>query len=251
MMDQNNYNDRELLQEERIMSFLRGNMTAEEEAIFKNDLNNDPLFKEQAFNMAHLVKGLSQVGNENDEVLKESLLAADEETIRNIAKEATNGIISKDKPKRFSIKRKYVTILSVAASLLFVIYFGFLYNDYRNTLELGDMYAMKYESSVSRGDEKPEVSTEVQTLVDNVYYKRDLDKTLKRLAVLWDVSTQETYNDYTEYAPQIGWALATGYLKDNNKEDAMLVLERMSKLYDDNTLKGKNVKELLNKLNNI
>lgn len=238
-MDQNNYNDRELLQEERIMSFLCGKMTAEEETMFRNDINNDPLFKEQALNMARLAKGLSQVGNENDEVLKESLLSADEETIRNIAKEAT---------KKFSIKRKYVTILSVAASLLFIIYFGLLYNDYRNTLALGDMYAMKYESSVSRGDEKPEVSTEVQTLVDNVYYKRDLDKTLKRLAILWEVSTQDTYNDYTEYAPQIGWALATGYLMDNNKEDAIVTLDKMAKIYDADTVMGKKARDLKDKL---
>jgi hypothetical protein len=61
----------------------------------------------------------------------------------------------------------------------------------------------------------------------------------------------ETYNDYSEFAPEIGWALATGYLKDNNKDDAKEVLDKMAKLYEEDDAMGKKVRELLEKLSEL
>lgn len=247
----NNINDMDLQQEERIMSFLQGKMAPEEESRFKEELLNNPAFKEKAISMARLAKGLSQVGKENDKVLKEAMLSSDEEAIKSIAKQATTGLKPESKSKIVPLKRKYITILSVAASLLFIIYFGFLYNDYRKTITLGDQHAMRYELSTVRGDVNPEVEKEIETLVNNVYDKKDLSKTIKRLAVLWEVSTQETFNDYTNFSSDIGWALAIGYLKDNNKEEAQIVLEKMAKLYDENTATGKNVRDLQNRIINL
>lgn len=244
----NNINDMDLQQEERIMSFLQGKMAPEEESKFKEELLKNPAFKEKAISMARLAKGLSQVGNENDKVLKEAMLSSDEEAIKSIAKQATTGLKTDSKSKIVPLKRKYITILSVAASLLFIIYFGFLYNDYRKTITLGDQYAMRYELSTVRGDVNPEVEKEIETLVNNVYDKKDLSKSLKRLAVLWEVSTQETFNDYTNFSSDIGWALATGYLKENNKEEAVAVLEKMAKIYDGDTVMGKKVRDLQDKL---
>lgn len=241
-MDSKDFNDIELQQEERILSFLYGKMTAEEEALFQNDLQKDPSLKEKAISLARLAKGLSQVGNENDQLLKEALLSSDEETIKNIAKKATLG--NQSTTKKVIPFKKYATILSIAASLLFIVYIGFQYNDYRNTLDLGDQYAMKFESSIARGDENPDVSKEIEILINNVYNNTDLSATLKRLAILWEISTLDTFNDYTEYAPQIGWALATGYLKDNNKKEASAVLERMLKLYKDDPIMGEKVRDL-------
>ena len=37
----------------------------------------------------------------------------------------------------------------------------------------------------------------------------------------------ETYNDYTDYSAEIGWNLAIAYLKDNNKQEAKKVLEKL------------------------
>lgn len=246
-MDNENINNIELLQEERIMSFLQGGLSPEEELKFQDELKKDPSFKEKAINMARLIKGLSQVGGDNDRVLKEAFLSSDEETIKKIAEQATSVDNKESKAKKISY-RKYAAILSMAASLLFIIYMGFLYHDYSKTTTLGEQYATKFETSIVRGEENPIINEELETLVNNVYYKKDLGKTLKRLAVLWELSTQDTYNNYTDYAPQIGWALATGYLKDNNKEEALAVLEKMRKIYDADTVMGKKVRGLLDNL---
>ncbi len=51
-------NESELLQEERIMSFLRGEMTKEEEAAFMEELHNDSELKDKAIALARLAKGM-------------------------------------------------------------------------------------------------------------------------------------------------------------------------------------------------
>lgn len=258
-MDINNI---ELQQEERIMSFLRGEMSKDEETLFMEDLRHDTGLKSMAVNMARLAKGLSQVGVENDNVLKEALLSSDESAIRSITEHAMKleqqrgaeankiGEPIKEKSKTIPFNRKLATILSVAASILFIVYLGFMYNNYNKTTSLGNQYAMTHETSIARGGDNTKIEKEVGELINNVYNNQDLTKTLKRLAVLWEVSTMDTYNDYSEYAPEIGWALATGYLKDNNREDAKEVLEKMAKLYEEDDAMGKKVRELLEKIIN-
>ena len=251
-------NELELLQEERIISFLQGKMAPDEENAFMEELNTDEDLKARAINIARLAKGVMQVGQEKDRVLREALLAVDEESIRAIAKNATEKMVmenaayvsSKDqtKAKKTLFRREYITILSAAASILFIVYFGYLYNNYSRTVSLGEQYATAYDTSAMRGDEQLEVTKELEMLINNVYNNNELGATLKRLAVLWEVSTMDTYNDYTDYAPEIGWALATGYLKDNNRDDAIIVLEKMAKLYEEDDAMGMKVRELLEKI---
>jgi len=247
MDNKNEINQLELQEEDRILSYLQGKMTHEEESAFIEELEINNNLKAKAISMARLAKGLSQVGEENDNVLKEALLSVDEGTIRAIAKQATDNTTSAERSFRF----KFVTLLSMAAAILLMVYLGFSYKNYRETVALGEQYATSYETSVMRGDEQPEVTKELEMLVNNVYNNKDLGVTLKRLAVLWEVSTMDTYNDYTNYAPEIGWALATGYLKDNNRDDAKEVLEKMTKLYEEDDAMGKKVRELLEKISKL
>ena len=247
MDNKNEINQLELQEEDRILSYLQGEMTHEEESSFIEELEINNNLKAKAISMARLAKGLSQVGEENDNVVKEALLSVDEGTIRAIAKQATDNTTSDERSFRF----KFVTLLSMAAAILLMVYLGFSYKNYRETVALGEQYATSYETSVMRGDEQPEVTKELEMLVNNVYNNKDLGVTLKRLAVLWEVSTMDTYNDYTNYASEIGWALATGYLKDNNRNDAKVVLEKMAKLYEEDDAMGKQVRELLGKLEDL
>ena len=258
-MDNNqNINQVELQQDERILQFLQGKMTADEERQLMEDLQKDADFKARAINMARLAKGINQVGEERDQILKEALLSVDESAIRTIvhqtteqtieAKSATYTLDQKKQTKIVSLNKKFASILTIAASLLFVVYFGFQYYDYNKTTSLGEQFASPYDTSIARGDEQPAIESEIHGLIDNVYNNKDLDSSLKRLAVLWEVSTLETYNDYTDYAPEIGWALATGYLKDNNKTDASEVLSKMVTLYDAETVIGRKARELQNKI---
>lgn len=244
MDNKNNINQMELQQEDRILSYLQGKMTQEEESAFIEELEKDSDLKAKAISIARLAKGVSQVGEERDKILKEAMLSVDEDTVRNIAKQATENT----RPTEKSSKFKFATLLSMAAAILLIVYLGYSYNDYRETVSLGEQYATAYETSTMRGDVKPGVEKEIEKLINNVYKNVELEPTLKRLAVLWEVSTMDSYNDYTDFAPEIGWALATGYLKDNNRNEAKAVLEKLVITSEHSSAISEKAKELLGKL---
>lgn len=245
-MDSIDINKIEFEQEERIMRFLRGNMSKEDELEFKKELQKNSEFKEKAITMARLAKGLSQVGAENDKLIKDTFLSADEESIRRIAREAMKSDVA---TKTVKFRKRFATILSLAASVLIIVYLGGdYYTSYKKTVGLGNAYAVAFQPDnygEARGIEEEGVKNEVGQLINNVYNNEDLKQSLKRLSALWDLSTQDTYNDYSDYAFDIGWALATGYLKDNNKKEALSVLSKLFELFDENSYEGIKVRKLL------
>jgi hypothetical protein len=74
-----------------------------------------------------------------------------------------------------------------------------------------------------------------------------LDNTTSRLKTLWELSKQESYNDYTDYSPYIGWNLAIGYLENYEKAKAKEILKEMKQVYPEGTALGDKIREVLNK----
>lgn len=233
MNENNTYIEKELLDDERISLFMQGKMSAEEEEAFLDELKNNDDLREQAIIQARLVKGMKQV----DEEIKEAFRLSDEETIRNIAK----GVSSKNK-----LSARW---FAVAASVIFIIFVGFKSYDYHYTTSLGKEYANTFPtSSIIRGEANADVEKELDSLFNNIAECKDLDNTTSRLATLWELSKQETYNDYTDYAPYIGWNLAIGYLENYEKTKARNVLLQMQSEGLQGTIMNDMVDKLLNKL---
>ncbi len=230
MNENNNYNENVLLDDERISLFLQGKMTSEEEESFLDEIKNNDDLRERAIIQARLVKGMKQV----DEEIKEDFRLSDEETIRNIAK----GISGK--------KKQHVRWFALAASIIFIVFVGFKSYDYHYTTSLGKEYANTFPtSSIIRGESNVGIESELTALFNNISECRDLDKTTSRLSILWELSKQETYNDYTDYSPYIGWNLAIGYLEKYEKSKAKDILEEMKQIYPEETVVGSKVMLLL------
>lgn len=124
--------------------------------------------------------------------------------------------------------RKPIAWLSVAASVAVLLFAGYKGYDYYDTTRLGMKYATAFPmETLVRGETDDAVETELRMLFNNVVERKDLKETTKRLSELWELSNQETYNDYTDYAPYIGWYLAIGYLEDYEKGKAKVVLLNM------------------------
>lgn len=87
----------------------------------------------------------------------------------------------------------------------------------------------------------------MKALFDNVAQNRDLDNTTSRLKTLWELSKQESYNDYTDYSPYIGWNLAIGYLENYEKAKAKEILKEMKQVYPEGTALGDKIREVLNR----
>ena len=223
--------EKDLFNDERISRYMEGKMNADEESSFMEELKNNDNLRNQAIAQARLVKGMKQV----DEELKDAFREADEQTIRRIAKEASGS------------KKSSTRWLAIAASIVFIVFVGFKSYDYYDTTSLGREYANTFPTStIIRGEANADVDTELTTLFNNVAEGKDLDNTTSRLKTLWKLSKQDTYNDYTDYAPYIGWNLAIGYLRNYEKAKARNVLSEMETIYDNETIIGKKVRELIN-----
>lgn len=229
----------DLLDEERINSFLRGEMSSEDETLFMDELKSNEELRNKTVATARMAKAMKTVGEENDSLVKEALLTSDEHDIEMIVNNVTR--------KRSKVLT--LRILSVAASILILVISGWHYYDYRVTTGLGNEYEMMFESSsFVRGAEMGSIEKELKILFAKVKSGDDSDNTIKRLSLLWELSTMDTYNDYTDYAPQIGWNLAIAYLKNNDKANAIEVLTKLKSIAEDGTVIKNKCIELNNKL---
>lgn len=234
--NENNLQEKDLLNDERISRFLQGKMKADEEATFMEEMKNNDDLRNQAIAQARLVKGMKQV----DEELKEAFRQTDEQTIQRIARDASETSVAKKSSARW---------LAIAASVVFIVFVGFKSYDYYDTTSLGKEYANTFPTtSIIRGETNTDVETELSTLFNNVAECKDLDATTSRLATLWELSKQDTYNDYTDYAPYIGWNLAIGYLENYEKTKAKDVLNEMKEMFPEGTAMGDKVIQLGNEL---
>ena len=228
--NENILQEKDILNDERISRFLQGKMDTDEEAAFMEEMKNNDDLRNQAIAQARLVKGMKQV----DEELKDAFREADEQTIQRIAKEASNS------------KKSSTRWIAIAASVVFIVFVGFKSYDYYDTTSLGRKYANTFPTStIIRGEANAGVDTELTTLFNNVAEGKNLENTTSRLKTLWDLAKQDTYNDYTDYAPYIGWNLAVGYLRNYEKAMARNVLSEMETIYDNETIIGIKVRELI------
>ena len=221
--NENREQEKDLLNDERISRYMRGMMEPDEENAFLEELKNNEELRSQAISQARLVKGMKQV----DAELKDAFRQADEDTVKRIAKEVSRN------------SKRPIRWLAIAASIVFVVFVGFKSYDYYDTTNLGKEYANTFPvSTIIRGETNEDIDAELTTLFNNVAEGNDLDNTTSRLETLWELSKQDTYNDYTEYAPYIGWNLAIGYLENYEKTRAKSVLKEMKQIYPEGTVIG-------------
>lgn len=210
---------------DRINRYFRGEMTPEEEALFEADLANDETLMRQAEAMARMIKGMETVGCEQDKMMIEKMKA--------------------------SSNRQWIhTVkwLSMAASFALFFAIGYYVYDYSRIGNLGKEYASTFPvTTIVRGEENEDVANKLTVLFDNVAKGEDLGNTIVQLSKLWELSQSDTYNEYTNYAPYIGWNLAIAHLRNHEKNKAKKVLEEMAKDYPEGTAMGDKVIELRGK----
>lgn len=211
--------------EERITRYLCGEMAPNEETQFEKDIQSDETLRNQTEAIARTIKVMNTIGSEKDRKLVEEMKSSSKRKAR---------------PMRW---------LSIAACFALLITVGYYTYDFTTTVSLGKDYATAFPlSSEIRGEEDDEVFEQLTVLFDNVANNRDIDNTIEQLEVLWLQSQSDTYNEYTTYAPYIGWNLANAYLLKYDKKEARMVLERMKADYSTDNQICNIVDELLHKI---
>lgn len=225
--------DKDLRNDDLIDRFIQGQMDENEEKTFLEELNRNEELRERAILHARLVKGMAQV---DDEIIE----AYSEAEVSSKNNKATVVSIGKKHSARW---------LAIAASIVFIVFVGFKSYDYYDTTSLGREYANTFPTStIIRGEANTDVDTELTMLFNNVAEGKDLNNTTYRLKILWEQAKQDTYNDYTDFSPYIGWNLAIGYLRNYEKAKAKNVLKEMKQEYPKGTVIGDKIATLLEML---
>ena len=195
--------DNDILQEAidaRIDSFLRGEMTPDEESAFKQEIQADPELRAQVKATVALIRG-----------------------IRNLNAAQERAIIAKYDNRRVR------SLLQWACSIAAVIAIFFGYTKDKRTNELSDIVSPCYEeysiSDISRGDIDSAAVAHLYTIFNNIKEQRYVSKYIAELeSVYASLDKDFTYN---AYANDIAWNLALAYIKDDQIDKAIPVLEKL------------------------
>ena len=272
--DINNIDPRLLEEDDLIVAYLKGQMTAEEEQQFLKELEDNPELKAKAIVTARLVKGLKQVGSEQDKDIRSAFLASSEKGVEAVAQKVIhddNAAVVAEQEAIFAERKQTGTYyrkaepeeraktrpirrvsswMAIAASLVGVVWLGIGYYNYRHTTGLGEQFDDAFPSGlIVRGADTPsEAEKKLEQLFTDVKENKNIDNAIHELSLCWEISQMETYNDYTDYSAEIGWNLAIANLKDNNKKEAKKVLEKLITTSEEDSAIYNTSKQLLEKL---
>ena len=200
-MDKNN----DILQQaidDRIDAFIRGMMTKDEEAAFKQEIQADPDLRAHVLATVSLIKGIRTQNAEKERTL--------------IQPQQNN---------------KVRTLLWWATSIaaVFAIFFG--YQKDKRFNELSDMvspyYAEYSMSDYARGDVDSATVAHLYTLFNNMQKQRHVSSIIAELEPIY-TSLGHDFT-YSAYANDIALNLALAYIKDDQTDKAIPILEKLEK----------------------
>lgn len=210
--------------DERIEAFLRGEMTTEEEAAFKQEIRQNPELRSRAMAMTSLIKALQD---------------------KNSAKEAT---ILKESTSKSRVRPILWWACSVAA--VFAIFFG-IYKDhhYRMLDATVSPYYTEYDmSDISRGDIDSVTVAHLYGLFTQIQEDRSVSNIIKELEPIYN-SLDDDFT-YNAYANDIAWNLALAYVKDDQIDKAISILQKLKADNPDTPIYNK-ADELIKKLQEL
>jgi len=212
--------------DERIEAFLRGTMSAEEEAAFKQELKNNTELRNQAMTMTSLVKGMQASETAKERKTLESVETANKSKIRPVLWWAC----------------------SVAA--VFAIFFD-VYKDRRYSMLDATVspYYTEYDvSDISRGETDSVAISHLYSLFIQIQENRNVSSIINELEPIY--ASLDTDYTYYPFANDIIWNLALAYVKDDQIDKAIVLLEKLKNDNPDTPISVK-TNELLNKLKEL
>lgn len=198
-MDKNNNIYSETL-DERIDAFIRGMMTVEEESAFKQEIKADPELRNHVMSTLALIKGIREQESEKEKTLFT--------------------------PKATDRTR---TLLKWACSVaaLFAIFFAYQKDQRYNELSniVSPYYSEYSMSDISRGDIDSAMVTHLYDLFAQIQENRSMSDIIKELEPIYN-SLDDDFT-YNAYANDIAWNLALAYVKNDQIDKAVSVLQKL------------------------
>lgn len=218
-MDKNN----DILQQaidDRIDAFIRGMMTEEEEAAFKQEIQADPDLRVHVLATVSLIKGIRTQNAEKERTL--------------IQPQHNN---------------KVRTLLWWATSIAAVIAIFFGYSKDKRYNELSALVSPYYTEysmdDYARGDIDSTKVANLYTLFNNIQNQRHVSNIIAELEPIYNSIEHDI--TYSTYANDIALNLALAYIKDDQADKAIPILEKLEKDNPDTPISAQ-AQEILKKL---
>lgn len=202
--------------DDRIDAFVRGMMTEEEEAAFKQEIKADPELRNHVMASVSLIKGIREQNAKKERII-----------IQNNTKD----------------RIRTLTWWATSIAAVFAILFGYSIDSRHHHLSgiVSPYYAQYNIDELSRGDADSTIVIYLYTL----FNERNADKIIKELEPIYtNLDKDFTYH---AYANDIAWNLALAYIKNDQIDKAIPVLEKLEKDNPDTPIAAK-AKELKEKI---
>lgn len=221
-MDKNNDITQQPI-DDRIDAFIRGMMTKEDEAAFKQEILSDPELRAQVLATVSLIKGIRSQNADRERTL-----------IQNKTKNRARTLVW------------WAT--SVAA--VFAIFFGYTKDKRYNELSaIVSPYYTEYSlTEYSRGDIDSVKVAHLYTLFNNIRDQRNMSTIIETLEPIY--ANLDSDFTYSSYANDIALNLALAYIKDDQTDKAIPILEKLEKDNPDTPIVAK-VKEILKAMGDL
>ena len=184
--------------DDRIDAFVRGMMTEEEEAAFKQEIKADPELRNHVMASVSLIKGIREQNAKKERII-----------IQNNTKD----------------RIRTLTWWATSIAAVFAILIG--YTTDKRHQELSNIvtpYYTQYDiNELSRGETDSTIVYNLYTL----FNEKDAYKIIKELEPIYP--TLDSNETYYLYANDIAWNLALAYVKNDQINKAIPILEKLEK----------------------
>lgn len=207
--------DNDILQEAidaRIDAFLRGEMTPDEESAFKQEIQADPELRVHVQSTVALIRGIRRQDSKQEKII---IAKTDNSRVRSLVQWAC----------------------SIAA--VFALFFA--YSSDKRYNELSNIVSPYYEeysmNDISRGDTDSTTAAHLYTIFNNIKEQRYVSKYIAELEPIYAYLDQDfTYNAYCN---DIAWNLALAYIKNDQIDKAIPLLEKLEADNPDTSIAAK------------
>ena len=216
--------------EERIERFLRGQMTTEEEASFREDLKSDSELREHARAISALLKGLQEKGRQQDQEIIDEVTAQ---------KQPSN------------IRRLIIWTSSIAAAIILIFGYNFYAENsrYARVNSMLSPYYVQYDlNELSRGETDSVTISHLYALFNRIPEEKDMKEIIAELEPIYE--SLDSDFTYYPYANDIAWNLALAYVKAGQLDKSIAILDKLKADNTESPIYNK-ADELIKELTNL
>lgn len=243
-------------QDDIINRFMSGEMSEDEKSDFLTRLETDDKLRQRAQLVGLIAREIHNVNS--DDIIVDALSKTDKDEFRKklqrikeekreskvSACSVDDGLcINKDENKNRNMRWR---ILSIAASILIVLGVFTVYQNF-NRADYTSLGAKQVVVTTFRSAGDSLIISNLSDLSQRIIAGDNIDEAISQLS---DYYWKDHNEDLKPFHDDIGWNLAVAYLKVNDKDNAILVLNNIIKESKSQEHIEK-AKELLNDINNI